>query len=907
MDAAELKRRIPDVATVASQIYGIEFKNGTGRCPFKDRHNHGDRNPSLRYDAKKNRLFCASQGCFGENGVDAIGLVQSMDGCSFPDGIKKLADHFGLSSLKAARCPAQSKEAKASKERPTSASRLRQLLARDGYMPVAEYYYSPDLRNVRFEHRIELQAGKGRPTKTFRWEHCVNGQWLAGDGDLSKPLYVNAAFRERDQVGMVLGFEGEGKADLAGELGLAAFSFKHLADDQLAVLAGCDALLWPDNDDAGRAQMDSAAERIGQSHQCRTLKVLDPPGELPESGDIADGVKVLGWDRQKIEQIVETRSRTYTMPPDDDGTAGSLKVNGGASPAYFPFEVSGGFIWFVKDEGTGTRTPIRLASQVDVIAQTRSKAGDCWGRLLRWRDNECREHHWAMPMEALAGDQTGVRSRLLSDGLPFITTNARYRERFTEYLQTVPVQKLVRCVSRVGWHGDTYVLPDQAIGPGDDEEILYQSAQQASNLWKTRGTLDEWKTHVGVLCAGNSRLVIAVCLGFAGTILDLVGAESGGIHFFGASSIGKTTILMAGGSVCGGGGKIGFCQTWRTTINGLEAMAECHNDATIFLDELAQVDPKDAAETAYLLANGQGKARMTRSIAASRKLLWTVLFVSTGELTLAEHARTAGKQTKGGVEVRLLNIEADGGRSLGVFEDLHGIDTPEKFVQQLREGAAKYYGTALRAFLERLVAERTEVVTSIRQVRDALIVEWVPAGANGEVKRAAERFALIGAAGELATKWGITGWQKCEALQAAKRCFLEWLAKRGTTGSSDVESGFRQVRAFIEANGNSRFQPLKPEPAHESSADSIYRDRVGFRRTHAGTGDTEYLVFREAFQRELCKGYNHDAVLKELNRRGYLTRDGNSRTIKARLPGLGVLRVYAISAGIADADGSDHD
>jgi putative DNA primase/helicase len=143
-----------------------------------------------------------------------------------------------------------------------------------------------------------------------------------------------------------------------------------------------------------------------------------------------------------------------------------------------------------------------------------------------------------------------------------------------------------------------------------------------------------------------------------------VGSESGGIHFFGATSTGKTSALVVGGSVCGGGGKAGFAQTWRTTINGLEATAEAHNDGTLFLDELAQVDPRDAAETAYLLANGQGKARMTRSIAERRKLMWSLLFVSSGELTLAEHASSAGKQVKGGVEVRLINIDADAGKGL---------------------------------------------------------------------------------------------------------------------------------------------------------------------------------------------------------------------------------------------------
>ncbi len=51
-----------------------------------------------------------------------------------------------------------------------------------------------------------------------------------------KPLYVNGVFRERDQVGLAVGFEGEAKADAAGGLGLAAFSFKDIAPEQAATL-----------------------------------------------------------------------------------------------------------------------------------------------------------------------------------------------------------------------------------------------------------------------------------------------------------------------------------------------------------------------------------------------------------------------------------------------------------------------------------------------------------------------------------------------------------------------------------------------------------------------------------------------------------------------------------------------
>jgi uncharacterized protein (DUF927 family) len=321
---------------------------------------------------------------------------------------------------------------------------------------------------------------------------------------------------------------------------------------------------------------------------------------------------------------------------------------------------------------------------------------------------------------------------------------------------------------------------------------------------------------------------------------------------------------------------------------------------------LAQSDPREASETAYLLANGQGKARMTRSIAARKKLAWTVLFISSGELTLAEHASSAGKQVKGGVEVRLINIEADAGQGLGVFENLHGVESPERLVDQLRAAAQRYYGAPIRAFLGRLVTDRQAAVGRVRALRETFLRENVPPGATGEVIRVADRLAVIAAAGELATEWGITGWGSGEATEAAQRCLLNWLGRRGTTGASDVEAGVRQVRAFIATHGSSRFQVLHhTSRANDSDQVLVVRDRVGFRQWNVETGETEYLVFTDAFKEEICKGQSHRAVLKELFKRGYLRREEPNLTIKPNLPELGRIRLYCIRARILE--GSDAD
>lgn len=822
-----------------------------------------------------------------------------MGHCSFPEAIQKLADHYGLATSSTRSGGARSAGAPKNPpgKAPAAFDVARQGLQRRGYDAVAEYHYGVNLRKVRFEHRAQQQPGKNRSKKSFRWEHQVDGAWYSGDGGLPKPLYVNTIFRERDQIGLAIGFEGEAKADTAGALGLAAFSFKDITVAQAATLADCEVVLWPDNDASGRKQADGAARIIDAASQARSLKVLLPPTDFPPAGDIVDAVKDLGWDLQRVLELVEAAS-----PYQDPASRGTSGPAAEKQPAgYFPFLVSNDIIFFLKEESDGTKVSIRLAARVDVVAKTRDGVGENWGRLLRWRDHEGREHQWAMPMEALATEQGAVRARLLSEGLPFITTNAHYRERFSEYLQTAPTERMVRCVGRVGWHGDTYVLPDKAIGPEGGEEILYQPPHEAFHHWRISGTLEQWREHVGQLCGGNSRLLLAASCGFAGPILGLIGLESGGIHFFGATSTGKTSALVAGGSVCGGGGKIGFAQTWRSTINGVEATAEAHNDGTMFLDELAQADPRDAAETAYLLGNGQGKARMTRSIAARRKMTWTVLYVSTGELTLAEHAASAGKHVKGGVEVRLLNIDADAGQGLGVFENLHGAASSEVFVHQLREAAQRYYGAPIRAFLERLVKDRSAVERRIRESRDAFLHENVPPGSTGEVKRAADRLAVIAASGELATEWGITGWRPGEATEASQRCFRDWLKRRGTAGASDVEAGFRQVRAFIVANGSSRFQPIGRATEGKDGGPPV-RERVGFRRWNSENEETEYLIFPDAFKDDVCKGQAHRTVLKELDKRKFLVRDGQNLTIKARLPELGSPRVYCIRGSILEGD-----
>jgi putative DNA primase/helicase len=182
----------------------------------------------------------------------------------------------------------------------------------------------------------------------------------------------------------------------------------------------------------------------------------------------------------------------------------------------------------------------------------------------------------------------------------------------TAYLQSRQPAELVRIVDRVGWHGRAYVLPRETLGDDGGERILFQSEAPTDGTFDQRGTLAQWQELIGRHVRGNSRLTFfAASCAFAGPLLAwAAGTDGGGFHLVGDSSCGKTTALRVAASVWGGRD---YLQRWRATDNGIEAMAAQHSDGLLCLDELAQLDPKVAGESAYMLANGQGKSRAGRT------------------------------------------------------------------------------------------------------------------------------------------------------------------------------------------------------------------------------------------------------------------------------------------------------
>jgi len=283
-----------------------------------------------------------------------------------------------------------------------------------------------------------------------------------------------------------------------------------------------------------------------------------------------------------------------------------------------------------------------------------------------------------------------------------------------------------------------------------------------------------------------------------------VDGEGGGLHFVGDSSTGKTTAIRAAASVWGP--PIRRVLSWRATANGLEGVATAHSETFLCLDELGQIDGRDAGAAAYMLANGQGKARMKAAGGLRPLPAWRVLFLSTGETGLAAHSAAAGKTTAAGMEVRILELPADAGAGLGMWETLLGLRDGKALSEALNDATGREHGTAAPTFLAALVADPDAAKQAAWAVMARFEAASVPANASGMARRAGRRFALIAAAGELARAAGVLPWPEGEAERAASVMFRAWAAARGGVCASEDAKAIQAVRDFIERNP-ARFEP----------------------------------------------------------------------------------------------------
>lgn len=614
-----------------------------------------------------------------------------------------------------------------------------------------------------------------------------------------------------------------------------------------------------------KGQKDGRAKILSRAHGIDVTYYLEPRPAGVHSGGLDPELFDDEGNARKLEPFPnppEFERPCYIML--DDWT----ETPGFPPSEFFPEGVPPqrrrpGLWLFRNHRANGTVTPIEdwICDPLHIDAQTYDGAGNNFGRLLRFRTTAGKWRTWALPMELVGGDPAALMSALLGMGLGTDGTR-NGKQRIVEYLTSARPTRHVRCVPQTGWTGDTFVLPDRNIGPKAEDTVLQSEyIHGLTEIHGTAGSFDGWREGISLAAVGNPLLVLALSVAFAGPLLSRTYSDSGGIHFMGESSTGKTTILQAACSVWGGKQ---LKRTWLATANGLEGVAAMSNDCLLALDEISQCEPHHIGAVIYMIGNETGKQRANKSGAARTPTRHKIAVISTGERTITDAMLEGGKRSKAGQGVRLIDVLV--GARFGCFDELHGHGSSKELVDAIAVTASQHYGHAGRRFLESLVSEERDLVERLAEIR--ALPEFNPDNADGQCSRVASRFALFALAGELATEYGVTGWATGTATQAAVQAFKAWHAPRGK-GSAEKQQAFRAILAFLERHGDARFSDV----TKTEGRGSVVRDRAGwFRYVEVGGAqelEREHLFNGEGI-REALAGLDFNGSIRALSDAGVL-------------------------------------
>ncbi|KMJ45258.1 propanediol utilization protein [Xenorhabdus khoisanae] len=462
-------------------------------------------------------------------------------------------------------------------------------------------------------------------------------------------------------------------------------------------------------------------------------------------------------------------------------------------------------------------------------------------------------------------------ARLRSRGIN-ITTKNSLLPILSDHLQRSGDRRQWEVTQTAGWHCGAYVMPDGEIIGQPYMPVAFCGGTSAVAGYVIRGTADEWKNHVASLMKGNRSMMLGVLVGLAAPLNSLAGGSCFGVHLFAQSSAGKTTTVEAASSLYGDPEELKL--SWHGTHHGLNNEAAARNDGFLPIDEIGQsANPKEVANSAYSLFNGVGKIQGKREGGNRAVIRWKIAALSTGEEDLETFLIKGGITPKAGQLVRLLSVPFID------TEFFNGYEDGDTHARAIKRESKRYCGTAGRAWILWL-SENQEQAIEIVTRKEKAWLDSLPEEASAQVKRVAVRFALLDAAGELATH--ITGWSKEDCHSAIRQSFDDWLTDFGI-GNREKYQVVTRARDFIQKYGLSRFQPYaygklngNIDTVHAMRINNLAGYLVNNRRSD---GLVEYHIIPSVFEEEILQGLQKKSGFEALEEAGMLIKTEKDRFI----------------------------
>ncbi|MCC2912469.1 TOPRIM and DUF927 domain-containing protein [Enterobacter asburiae] len=530
-----------------------------------------------------------------------------------------------------------------------------------------------------------------------------------------------------------------------------------------------------------------------------------------------------------------------------------------------------------KESGEIINNESWLASPMDVIGTGRDDKDQYL--ILRWLAFGAGIPTTAAIPLADIGEREGWRT--LKAGGINVTTKNSLRAILADWLQRSGSCELWRVAHATGWQCGAYIMPDGEIIGVPAQPVLFSGRSSAAAGYTVAGNSESWRNSVARLAYGNYAMMTGIAAALAAPLIGLAGADGFGIHFYEQSSAGKTTTANVASSLYGNPDLLRL--TWYGTALGLANEAAAHNDGLMPLDEVGQgADPVSVSQSAYALFNGVGKLQGAKEGGNRDLKRWRTVAISTGEMDLETFIATAGRKTKAGQLVRLLNIP------LSKTVRFHDHQNGKQHADALKDAYQHHHGAAGREWIKWLAGHQQQAIDTVREC-EARWRSLIPADYGEQVHRVAARFAILEAAlllGEV-----VTGWDAQTCRDAIQHSYNAWLREFGT-GNKEHQQIIEQTEAFLNAHGLSRYAPLGYDPR-----DLPIRDLAGYRKK--GNHDSDPIIFYTfpaTFEQEIARGFNAKQFAEVLKRVGMLTPPTSGRGYQGRVREDGrQIRVYVLN------------
>lgn len=501
-----------------------------------------------------------------------------------------------------------------------------------------------------------------------------------------------------------------------------------------------------------------------------------------------------------------------------------------------------------------------LCAPLQVIASA-SAEGYGYSKLLQFVDAYEQQREFLLPMQMLKGQAEELKGTFLDMGLEL---DLKRFALLRDYINTTKSTRQVALAQKTGWANErSFILPNSVIG---DDKFMLAAASHVANDYGTAGTLQEWLEQVATYAEGNVWLVTAIGAALAGPLLSLLDLSNGGLHVFGDSSIGKSTISRVACSVWGSPAR--FIKTWRATSNGLEGVAASRNDTLLVLDEIGEADPNEIGKIIYQLGNGQGKSRADKLGGARPVQTWRLMLLSNGEHPIEALLLQARQQLKAGQQVRLPSISAE--RRYGCFDTLQQFTSGAALADFLNQACEAHHGHLGMAFVRKLV----EVPTDELKKGFQSVLAYFPAP-SGQLGRIAKRFAVIAFAAELAIRWQLLPWRPDHASRLIQQLFVQWLNTQ-PKGCHEDEVIVSDFVDYITRYKDSRFSELHDDEQRVLARTGFYE--------YKNNGVVYYVT--AAGMKDMFPGKHIKRVVAALESAGcYVIRGKSEAPINKRIHG----------------------